>query len=368
MRFVILTNDYPSFLTWLYAQHPALERQPYAVQLEKRREALFSAAWPYASHFTQAGHESHDLYVNNVPMQRAWAREHGVNTRLPWKFRLRRGLVPWASRDEEQWLAKVLAAQIEHYKPDVLLNQAMDSLSPRFLRGMKGHRFLVGEHAATTLPRSEDYACYDLVVSSVPTTVAAFRDRGVPAESLRLGFDPAWLACTNTAARTVDGSFVGSFYGVHTGRAALVDLLCRRVPSMKVWAPAIDELPPSIRAAHQGPAWGREMYRVLACSKVTVNHHGDLFPYANNQRLYEATGLGALLLTDWKANLGEMFEPGTEVVTYRSADECADLLQYYLEHGAERQTIADAGRRRTLAQHTYAQRMAELVDVIERYA
>jgi len=368
MRFVILTNDYPSFLTWLYAQHPGLERQPYAAQLEKRREALFSAAWPYASHLAQAGHEAHDLYVNNVPLQRAWAREHGVKTRPPWKFRLRRGLVPWLSRDQKRWLVEILAAQIEHYNPDILLNQAMDSLSPRVLHGIKGHRFVVGEHAATTLPTSEHHGCYDLVVSSVPTTVALFRNQGVPAESLRLGFDPAWLACANTAARTVDASFVGSFFGLHRGRVALVDLLCRRVPSMKVWTTATDQLPPSIRAAHQGPAWGREMYRVLACSKVTVNHHGDLFPYANNQRLYEATGLGALLLTDWKENLSEMFEPGQEVVTYRSVDECANLLRYYLEHDVEREAIAAAGRRRTLEQHTYAQRMAELVDVIGKYA
>ena len=42
--------------------------------------------------------------------------------------------------------------------------------------------------------------------------------------------------------------------------------------------------------------------------------------YANNMRLYEATGVGALLVTDWKENLGEMFEPGKEVVAYRSPE------------------------------------------------
>jgi hypothetical protein len=42
------------------------------------------------------------------------------------------------------------------------------------------------------------------------------------------------------------------------------------------------------------------MYRVLECSKIVINHHGDVAPWANNLRLFEATGTGALLLTDWK--------------------------------------------------------------------
>ena len=39
-------------------------------------------------------------------------------------------------------------------------------------------------------------------------------------------------------------------------------------------------------------------------------------------RLFEATGSGACLVTDWKENLGELFEPDVEVVTYRSVAEC----------------------------------------------
>jgi spore maturation protein CgeB len=41
--------------------------------------------------------------------------------------------------------------------------------------------------------------------------------------------------------------------------------------------------------------------------------------------------MGSLLVTDWKKNLHEMFEPGKEVVAYRSAEECAEMVQYYLE-------------------------------------
>ena len=109
------------------------------------------------------------------------------------------------------------------------------------------------------------------------------------------------------------------------------------------------------------------MYQILRNSKITLNHHGDIPPYANNFRLYEATCVGTLLITDWKKNLHEMFEPDREVVVYRSPEECAEMLRYYLEHERERQIIARAGQLRTLRDHNYFQRMEELIGIIRRY-
>lgn len=108
------------------------------------------------------------------------------------------------------------------------------------------------------------------------------------------------------------------------------------------------------------------MYQVLRDSFLTLNHHGDVPPYANNCRLFEATGVGTLLVTDWKANLHEMFEPGKEVVSYRTPQECAEMIQYYLEHDDEREAIARAGQQRTLRDHTYYKRMQEFVDIVRK--
>ena len=84
-------------------------------------------------------------------------------------------------------------------------------------------------------------------------------------------------------------------------------------------------------------------------------------------RLYEATGVGTLLVTDWKVNLSEIFSPGREVVAYRTVEECADLIQQYLNCPDERESIARAGQERTLNQHTFLHRMQELVDVVHKY-
>ena len=43
---------------------------------------------------------------------------------------------------------------------------------------------------------------------------------------------------------------------------------------------------------------------------------------ATNMRLFEATGCGAMLITDAKQNLGDLFSVGVEIVAYR--DEVVD--------------------------------------------
>ena len=54
-------------------------------------------------------------------------------------------------------------------------------------------------------------------------------------------------------------------------------------------------------------------------------------------------------------------------MTYRTPDECAEKIQHYLTHEAERQAIASAGQVRTLRDHTYQHRLQELVDLVCRY-
>jgi spore maturation protein CgeB len=88
---------------------------------------------------------------------------------------------------------------------------------------------------------------------------------------------------------------------------------------------------------------------------------------ANNMRLFEATGVGALLITDNKDNLGELFEVGKEVVSYSTPEEASELICYYLNHPDEAAAIARAGQERTLKEHTYENRIKELIPVLERY-
>ena len=81
-------------------------------------------------------------------------------------------------------------------------------------------------------------------------------------------------------------------------------------------------------------------------------------------RLYETTGIGALLITDYKNNLSNIFEIGKEVIAYHSTEECNEIIGYYLEHKKEADDIAKSGQKRTLGKHTYFHRMQEFTEIV----
>lgn len=389
-RFLILNTDYSEFLHWLYAQHPGLEKQSYEEQMRTRVESLFGVSDFYSSNLRKLGHEAWDIHANNEFMQKAWAREHGMRVEEPalmlqrWQRTLQRAqwvaaltplrylkpLLRPVLRSLDSWIYDILAAQIKYYKPDILLNQGMSTISASFLREMKPYVQLLIGQIASRLPQGENFGCYDLVISSLPNLIDYFRKLGIPGELNRLAFEPRLserFKDNNSDVAAV--SFVGSLSRDHTRRIRWLEYLCQRL-NVRVWGTGIDGLAKDspICQCYMGRAWGIEMYQILYRSRITLNHHIDVAgPYANNMRLYEATGAGTLLVTDWKENLHEMFEPGKEVVAYRSAEECGELIQYYLKHDDEREIIARAGQQRTLREHTYYQRMQELVDIVRKH-
>ncbi|HEU4345178.1 MAG TPA: glycosyltransferase [Candidatus Binatia bacterium] len=392
MRFLIINTDYPEFLGWFYDQHPGLEQKSYDEQMRVRMESLFGVADFYSNNLRKLGHEAWDVHCNNELVQRYWAKEHGLKlegtasaiesgkamlahaARLAARAPLRH-LKPIFRRFFPSLNGKstrpyeILAAQIKHYQPDVVLNQAMDSCSGRFLNDLKpGLKLLVGQ-IASPLPQTEDFGCYDLIISSLPNFVDYFRRIGVAAELHRFGFEPEILDRLDEVEKPIPVSFIGSLSRDHASRIEWLETVCRLTP-IEVWGDGLAGLSKQswIRKRYQGTAWGIHMYSVLRRSKITLNHHiGIAGAYANNMRLFEATGAGCLLITDWKANLHEMFDVGNEILCYRRPDECAETIQRILADEAKRQAIARAGHERTLRDHTYARRAEELVNILERH-
>ena len=156
-------------------------------------------------------------------------------------------------------------------------------------------------------------------------------------------------------------------------RAGVSQNLLSEIPLIKKVArwqtrPTITwEVAAAIRRRARKPVFGLAMYRLLHDSRITLNTHIDISPRsASNMRLYEATGVGTCLLTDWKDNLTELFEPDREVVTYKSADEVVEKVRYLLDHERERSAIATAGHRRALRDHTASQRARIFAEIIRK--
>jgi spore maturation protein CgeB len=205
------------------------------------------------------------------------------------------------------------------------------------------------------------------MLSQLPRIVQSFRTSGVRAEVAHLAFEPALLAALPPApAPDVDISFVGSVSEDHRQRIALLEAVARR-HDLKMWGNIPPSLPASspLHGCFQGEVWGADMYQVLRRSRITLNSHIDIAGReAGNMRLFEATGVGAFLLTDFKDNLHTLFEPDREVAVWRSIDDCLAAIDRLLGDAAARSSIAQAGQARTMSQHTYRHRAGEMLDLI----
>ena len=264
---------------------------------------------------------------------------------------------------------KVLRAQIQAFKPDVILNQELGYLPGRIFEGRKDRGYLLMGQIASILPEGDSFENYDFVISSLPNQVAWFRGRGIKSELNRLAFDPSALERLGPPPeRDIPLSFVGSLSPDHVSRIAFLEYVATRTP-LNVWGNGIENLPKSspLHACYRGEAWGRDMYNVLRRSKITLNFHIDLAEdWANNMRLYEATGMGTLLLTDQKRNLAEIFAPGEHVAAYTDAEDCVRQIHALLADDVLRERIAAAGQRHAIQQQNYYRRVGEIVALAEK--
>ncbi|HEY0631809.1 MAG TPA: glycosyltransferase [Thermoleophilaceae bacterium] len=370
MRITIFDAYYVDVLERLYAETPGLDRRPYDDQLTAIMGLYFGTSDAYSRPLRELGHEAHDVVLNWPPVQRAWARDHRA-------ARLLRGLSRLPSLPGRvlplPLLHAVARAQLESLDSEVVYLQYLSFFSEREIRRMKAEgRYIVGQLGSQP-PSDGRVGLCDLVLTSFPHFVPRLRAQGIDCEYFPLAFfervldrlRAEGLACDPIAdERDIPAAFAGGIHPPHVHRSgtALLERLARETPA-EFWGYVHDELAPdsAIRSRHHGEAWGLDMYRVLARSGIAVNRHGDIAEdYANNMRLFEATGVGALLVTEAARNLPGLFTPGEEIVTYDSAEDLVEKVRHYTEHPDERRAIAAAGQRRTLAEHTYRHRMEQL--------
>lgn len=369
MRIAFVDTLYPGFVRDHYARRPGLARRTYAEQHASLIERSFGTSDAYSANLRALGHEAIDLLVDVEPLQRAWLREAGAGT---WRDRLPGRL----GRLDAERLRAIALAQVARFEADVVYCQDLSFFGPADLAGLRDEGRLVAGQIACPPPPDSQLRAYDVLFTSFPHFVDRFRALGVDSEYLRIAFDERVLERLRAAGVDTDPAAPGRddavFVGgvdprVHAEGVARWERLLDRV-GLTAYGYGGELLPEgsALRRAWRGEAWGLDMYAVLARAGIALNRHiAAAEGFANNMRLYEATGVGALLVTEAAPNLDDLFAPGAEVVTYRDEDELAAVVEHYLHHPDERRAIAAAGQRRTLAEHTYALRIRELAALLE---
>lgn len=366
MTIAILETYYDGFLDAFYRANPGLRQAGYGKQIQQILQEQFATADFYSKNLKVLGYQARDFIINSELLQKAWAREH--------KVRYTGGhfeAIP-KLRDyfQSNWFEKILEAQIRSLHPDITYVQNVLPINPPLVGTLKRltQKLLVAQ-ISYPINDDVDLAEYHLIVTPNVPFISQFKKRGLPTEYLALGFEKSILSRLKHRPKQYNTVFIGGFSAHHRQGNQLLETVTKTTP-IDCWGYGVENLEQNspILDRYHGPAWGMEMFNILYNAKIAVNRHVDVAGrYAGNMRLYEATGVGTLLITDLKDNLHELFEIGKEVETYESPEELVDKINYYLTHDTERRKIAAAGQTRTLKDHTYTVRMKQLDTLLKKY-
>lgn len=129
-----------------------------------------------------------------------------------------------------------------------------------------------------------------------------------------------------------------------------------------------------IPADHIGPiASAAEYIRISQQSIVTlgINRVPTITRSLHRPLTYsrlrdlEAPMLGACYLTEWTAGLPSLYEPGTEIETYRDADELVAKLATLTGDRERRQRLRREGQRRALARNSVPATLRRIIDTLQ---
>jgi spore maturation protein CgeB len=406
MKVLSIITKFPDYLHDFFARHPNFIHKSYASQHEDLVNDTYGSFETWTEGLSKLGYETERIFATIYIHQKQWAAEHGVGY------------------NDSDWMQSIVKAQVKHHSPDIIVVSKQSTFSRGFVASLRreiSSTKLVISWCGAPYRDISLFREYDFILSNVPELIHGFHQQGLSCYFLKHSFDPRILKSISRFPQPkIDFLFTGSITKAEDFHNQREQLLLRLIEesNLQIWSPVkcatakqklvirgaaiyhsiikkllqlgirketilkilrkknlpnlennsylthfVDER--ICKRAHP-PAFGIPMYSLLANSKITLNTHIDISSSsASNMRLFEATGVGTCLLTDWKNDLSKTFEPEIEVATYKNIDECIDKAKFLIANENARNAIAQAGQERTLGENTIYHRAEEL-DIIIR--
>jgi len=403
MKIAFVYSVSRTFWTYVYRKYSWLEHAEYDVQLGVLLDEPYSFHSGWQPVFTNRGYECATVLPGIEPLERAWLQEYGEPKR----------------QAPEGW--RVALEQLARFQPDIIYNSVSNWYGAGFFEAIRAAvpslRMLVG-YAGSYTYDVERLNTQDAVVTCSSEIRDAMVQQGLKAFYVPHAFDTnvnrlLGVLPTPKVNKVVFSGSIVRRKGAHLERESLLALVARSLPLVAytsagktsspreaaVWAvltasarcalllrqsPVTKRLadrsfairrlsrietsphplpPVDIRKAVRPAVYALDAFRLYKAYTVTLNHSGE-YRTAENVRLFESTGVGACLLTDWKQNLTGYFDLDREIVTYKSADECIEKAQWLLAHQDEATRIGEAARRKCTSFHTFENRVSLLEPVL----
>jgi spore maturation protein CgeB len=111
---------------------------------------------------------------------------------------------------------------------------------------------------------------------------------------------------------------------------------------------------------------GKRLAQVIRGAAISLGANSDprqdREPFSASNRMWKILGGGGFYLGRHVEGIESFATGGRHCAWYRDLTEAAELTRHYLAHAEEREHIAREGRAHALAHHTYAHRVALLLE------
>jgi len=376
LKILFIDTLYPGVLERLGFFEKPRPSDSYSDLTSELESQNFGSSSLYRPGLESLGNSVEVVFANAQKAQLAWIKKSLArsNSTFSWRYwqALSRlpiiGQVIHAKSEKTQ----ILIDQIAEYRPDVVYCLNINFLNNRLVKRIKSMGAVVVGQIASPLPPVSFYKSYDHIFSAHPGQVEHFKNKGVSSSWLPLAFDSnqrARFDKTGWPERTKDVTFVGTFGRHQRNTGPLLEAIAKEIPGLQIFTLSNPKQLKrfGLTRSFRGKAWGSEMYEILAESKIVINRHGAVADgFSVNFRMFEATGMGALLVTEQGKNTFDLFEPGKEILTYTSTDDAVQVIKKALADFESYQSIALAGQHRTLTEHTYEKRSREIDGVLRQ--
>lgn len=252
------------------------------------------------------------------------------------------------------------AAAVKALRPDVTLVIRGDQFGDELFTALDevgSKRFCwLWDEVRRTSHTPELLDRYDHLISYSPIDAAGFNASGRACLHVANAFDPTM---TLEPRHTNDVVFIGARYPRR--EQLLTHLAASGVPVRafgRDWSRHPIDRARTWQVSRPDVASSRDIgrldgYALTAGAPAAINIHGDQDGFT--MKTFEVPGVGGVQLID-RDDVAPYYEPGTEVAVFKEEDELVDLCRRAIHDDRWGDGLREAGRRRTLAEHTWAHR------------
>ena len=372
IRILKLSFYYNQYLNYFYENNNVNN-----LNYKDHQETLFNDRFGWSDSFKYSFEQKQDvtvqeIIVNDYKLQKKWINENSKTF------------------FNDNWQLEYLKKQIEFYKPNIIFVNN-PNLDKSFYEMILSYKLRLITYDGICLHNKNLINYSDLIISCLKSTCDFYAKFNKKVFYMPHGFDRRILKNLSSNEIKYDSIFIGNIRNInHSKRLDLLDKVSSKT-NIKIWIgdEKINNLNDNLnkilniknfflnfkRIKHlikikkifkknNGQVYGMKMYNLLNQNKIILNNHIDNSrDEAANIRLFEATGIGSCLVTDYKKNFSNFFSEN-EIVLFNTHEEAVEKINYLSKNPKVAEEIALRGMKKVQTKHLLEDRWNSLYEYL----